>query len=147
MRPEKWGDSQVGFRRSNASGGRIVLLPGAFWAHGASKMAILGAPLLLCIYSVSEFWRACFRQARVARAVLPPGALFRARAFALPPRPQIPHAPTPTFGGITEKGGLSLRGDSRHDRNRHHCRNRHTCQNRHGCLMVLYFVVGQAKGE
>ena len=31
---------QVGFRGSNASGGRIVLLPGAFWAHGASKMVI-----------------------------------------------------------------------------------------------------------
>ena len=44
VRPKKWGDdSQVGFRGSNASGGRIVLLPGAFrrtvlpkwplWAH------------------------------------------------------------------------------------------------------------------
>ena len=36
VRPKKWGHSQVGFRGSNASGGRIVLLPGAFWAHGAS---------------------------------------------------------------------------------------------------------------
>ena len=33
----------MGFRGSNASGGRIVLLPGAFWAHDASKMATLGA--------------------------------------------------------------------------------------------------------
>ena len=31
-RPEKWGDYQVGFRGSSAFGGRIVLLPGAFWA-------------------------------------------------------------------------------------------------------------------
>ena len=31
VRPEKWGDSQVGFRGSNASGGRIVLLPGALF--------------------------------------------------------------------------------------------------------------------
>ena len=37
MRPEKWDVSQVGFRGSNASGGRIVLLPGACWTHGASK--------------------------------------------------------------------------------------------------------------
>ena len=49
VRPEKWVVSQVGFRGSNASGGRIVLLPGACWAHGASKMAGLGASLLLCI--------------------------------------------------------------------------------------------------
>ena len=49
MRPEKWDGSQVGFRGSNASGWRLVLLAGAFWAHGASKMAILGASLLPCI--------------------------------------------------------------------------------------------------
>ena len=47
MGPEKWGGSDAGFRGSNASGGRIVLLPGAFWAHGASKMAILGASFTL----------------------------------------------------------------------------------------------------
>ena len=53
----------------------------------ASTMATLGASLLR-IYSVfdsvSELRRACFRQERVARAVLPPAALFRAMAFALP---------------------------------------------------------------
>ena len=54
VRPEKWDDSQVGFRGSNASGGRIVLLPGALRAHGASKMALLGASLLPCILQ-------CFR--------------------------------------------------------------------------------------
>ena len=54
VRPEKWGHSQVGFRGSNASSGRIVLLPCAFWAHGASKMATLGASLLPCILQ-------CFR--------------------------------------------------------------------------------------
>ena len=43
--PEKWDDSQVGFQGSNASGGHIVLLPSAFWVHGASKMATLGASL------------------------------------------------------------------------------------------------------
>ena len=36
-------------------------------------------------YSVPELRRACFRQARVAGAVLLPGALFHAGAFALPP--------------------------------------------------------------
>ena len=47
VRPEKWDDSQVRFRDSNASGGHIVLLPGAFWAEDASKMATLGASLLV----------------------------------------------------------------------------------------------------
>ena len=54
VRPETWDDSQVGVRGSNASGGPIVLLPGAFWEHGASKMAILDASLLLCVLQ-------CFR--------------------------------------------------------------------------------------
>ena len=98
----------MGFRGSNASGGRIVLLPGAFWAHGASKMATLGASLLPSIYSVSELWRACFRQARVARAVLPPGALFRAGAFALPPcAPKSHMRPLPHLG-VSEKFSSEL---------------------------------------
>ena len=70
----KWG--------SNASAGRMALLPGALWAHDASKMAILGASRLLCLLQLR---RACFRQARVAQAVLLPGTLFRVGAFALPP--------------------------------------------------------------
>ena len=50
------------------------------------KWPILGAsPFNSVFYNVSELRRACFRQARVARAVLPPGALFRAGALALPP--------------------------------------------------------------
>ena len=101
VRPEKWGDSQVGFRGGNASGGRIVLLPGAFWAHGASKMAILGASLLLCILQ-------CFG---ASEGMLPPGACRSSRASArriVSYRglcasslcPQIPHAPASTFGGF-----------------------------------------------
>ena len=76
----------MGFRGSNASGGRIVLLPSAFWAHGASKMATLGASLLLCVSQCFRAYEGMFlQQARVARAVLTPGALFRAGAFAFPP--------------------------------------------------------------
>ena len=100
-RPEKWDDSQVGFQGSNASGGRIVLLPGAFWAHDASKMAILGASLLLNILQ-------CFR---ASEGMLLPGACRMSRASARrivsckgrwvsSPCPQIPHAPAPTFGGF-----------------------------------------------
>ena len=40
VRPEKWNISQVGFQGSNASGGRVVLLPSACWAHGASKIGL-----------------------------------------------------------------------------------------------------------
>ena len=72
VRPQKWEDSQVGFRGSSASGRRIVLLPGAFWAHGASEMAILGASFLLCILQ-------CFR---VWEGMLPPGACRMSHASA-----------------------------------------------------------------
>ena len=76
--------------------GPLLILPGAFWAHGASTMATLGTSLLLCIvfYSVSEPSRAYFRQARVAQAVLPPGALFHSKALhgrsGSPVRQQMP---------------------------------------------------------
>ena len=50
-------------------------------------------------YSASELRRACFRQARVARAVLPPSALFRAGAFAFPPCAPTSHMrPLPHLG-------------------------------------------------
>ena len=45
---EKWSDSQVGFRGGNVSGGRVVLLPNAFWPHGVSEIATLSASLLHC---------------------------------------------------------------------------------------------------
>ena len=72
--------------------GRTVLPKWPLWAHLFYSV----------FYNVSELRRACFRQARVARAVLPPGALFLSckglRASSL--CPQIPHAPAPTFGGF-----------------------------------------------
>ena len=91
----------MGFRGSNASGRRIVLPPGAFWAHGASKMAILGASFLLCILR-------CFR---VREGMLPPGACRMSHASArriVSCRGlcvsslcfQIPLAPAPTFGAF-----------------------------------------------
>ena len=50
-------------------------------------------------YSVSELRRACFRQARVAQAVLLPGALFHAWLLALPSLcPQIQKCPLPHLG-------------------------------------------------
>ena len=55
--------------------GRTVLPKWPFWAHLFYSV----------FYSVSEFGRVCFRQARVAWAMLPPGALFRAGAFAFLP--------------------------------------------------------------
>ena len=72
MRPGKWDDSQAGFRGSIASGGHFVLLPGAFWALGASQMATLGASVLLCIVQ-------CFR---AYEGMLPPGACRTNRASA-----------------------------------------------------------------
>ena len=99
VRPQKWEDSQVGFRGSNASGGRIVLLPGAFWAHGASKMVILGASLLLYV----------LQHLGAQEGMLPPGACRTSCASArriVSCRglcasslcSQIPLVPAPTFG-------------------------------------------------
>ena len=93
----------MGFQGSNASGRRIVLLPGAFWAHGASKMAILGASLLL-----SDCILQCFG---ASEGMLPPGACRSSRASAkriVSCRglcvsslcSQIPLAPAPTFGAF-----------------------------------------------
>ena len=70
--------------------GRTVLPKWPLWAH-------LFYPVF---YSVSELRRACFRQARVARAVLPPGALFRAGAFALPPCASKSHMRPPPHLGV-----------------------------------------------
>ena len=99
VRPQKWEDSQVGFQGSNASGRRIVLLPGAFWAHGASKMVILGASLLLYV----------LQHLGAQEGMLPPGACRTSRASArriVSCRglcasslcPKIPLVPAPTFG-------------------------------------------------
>ena len=74
--------------------GRTVLPKWPFWAH-------LFYPVF---YSVSEFGRACFRQARVARAMLPPGALFRARAFAF-----LPCAPKSHLHPLPHSGPSELR--------------------------------------
>ena len=60
-------------------------------------------------YSVSELRRACFRQARVAQAVLLPSALFRARAFAPPPcAPKSHMRPLPPLG-VSEFTNYGLR--------------------------------------
>ena len=69
--------------------GHTVLPKWSFWAHLFYSM----------LYSISELRRACFRQARVARAVLPPGALFRAGAFAIPAcAPKSHLCPLPHLG-------------------------------------------------
>ena len=89
----------MGFRGSNASGG-IVLLPSAFWAHGASKMATLGASLLLCIFAVllqSLGGHACARRAcgtsrASARHIVSCKGLCASSLC-----PQIPHVPDPTL--------------------------------------------------
>ena len=57
----------MGFRGNNASSRRIVLLAGAFWVHGASKVAILGASFLLCF--------------RVWEGMLPPGGVSHEPCF------------------------------------------------------------------
>ena len=88
-----------GFRCSNASGGRIVLLPGAVWAHVLPKWPLWAHLFYSVFYRISELRRACFRQARVAQAVLPPGALLHAGAFALPPcAPKSHMCPIPHLG-------------------------------------------------
>ena len=90
----------MGFRGSNASGRRIVLLLGAFWAHGASKMAILGASVLLCILQCFRVWEgmlplgACRMSHASARRIVSCRGLCVSFLCS-----QIPLAPAPTFGG------------------------------------------------
>ena len=69
--------------------GRTTLPKWLLWAHLFYSV----------FYSVLALTRACFRQARVAQAVLPPGAFFHAGAFALPPRvPKSHMCPHPHLG-------------------------------------------------
>ena len=69
--------------------GRTVLPKWPFWAHLFYSV----------FYSVSELRRARLCQAHVVRAVLPPGALLRAGAFALPPcAPKSHMRPLPHLG-------------------------------------------------
>ena len=76
-----------------------MLLPGAFWAHVLPKWPFWAHLLYSLFYTVSELRTACLRQARVAQAMLPPGALFHAGAFALPPRAPKSHmCPLPHLG-------------------------------------------------
>ena len=56
-----------------AHDGRIVLLPGAFWVHGASKMATWAHLFYSVFYSVSRLWR---------EGMLPPSARRTSRASA-----------------------------------------------------------------
>ena len=76
--------SQMGFLGSNVSGGRIVCLPRACWAHGASKMANLGE-FLLYIFQCASLRKTCFRQTHAAETLLPPSAWFHPETFAFPP--------------------------------------------------------------
>ena len=85
--------------------GRIVLPKWPFWVHLFYSV----------FYSVSELRRVCFRQARVARAVLPPGALFRAGAFALPPcAPKSHMHPLPHLG-VSEDSSADKARPKRYD--------------------------------
>ena len=79
--------------------GRTVLPKWPLWAHLFYSV----------FYSVSELRRACFRQARVARAVLPPGALFRAGAFALPPSAPKSHMRLLPHFGVSDVTSFVLR--------------------------------------
>ena len=47
--------------------------------------------------------------------------------------------PPGTFSGC-QKGGVEIKGGSRHARDRHNRRNRQNRQNCHGCLFVLHFL-------
>ena len=79
--------------------GALCFLPAAFWAHVLPKWPLWAHLFYSVFYSVSELRRACFRQARVARAVLPPNEMFCAGAFALPPcAPKSHMCPLPHLG-------------------------------------------------
>ena len=101
----------MGFRGSNASCGRLVLLPGAFWAHGASKMATLGTSRLPCIL---QYFRA-------EEGMLPLGACRTSRASARrivscrglsfpPSAPKSHMRPLPHLG-VSDEANLDVTSD------------------------------------
>ena len=93
----------MGFRGSNASGGRIVLHQAHFGRTVLPKWPLLSYSVFS--YSVSELRRACFRQARVAQAVLLQVTLFHAGAFALPfCDPKSHMCPLPHLGLSDNRG-------------------------------------------
>ena len=104
VRPKKWDGPQVGF----GPFGVAMLLVGAlcFYQGHFGRTVLPKWPLweylfYSVFYGVTELERVCFRQARVARAMLPSDALFRAGAFTLPPlppNPTSPHVAAPTSG-------------------------------------------------
>ena len=98
----KWGFG-VAMLPVAAHFGRTVLPKWPLWAY-------LFYPVF---YSVSELKRACFRRARVARAVLLPGALFRAGAFAFHPRAPNPTCARSRIWGFPKTGLLSNQMDNR----------------------------------
>ena len=83
----------LGFYRVHL--GRMVLPQWPLWAHLFYFVSVNNA---------SELRRACFRQVRVARAMLPPGALFVQGRLRFIPVPSDPHAATPTFRGFRLDG-------------------------------------------
>ena len=92
VRPEKWGDSQVGFRGRNASGGRIVLLPGAFWAHGAFQNGHFGRISSTLYFTV---FRSFGGHASARRVSLEP-CFRQAHCFVQGPLRFLPVPPNPT---------------------------------------------------
>ena len=92
VRLKKWDDNQVGFRGAMLLVGALCFYPAHFGRHFGRISSTL---ILQCL----ELRRTCFCQAHVARAVLPPGAMFRAWAFALPPcGPKSHMRPFPHLG-------------------------------------------------
>ena len=82
---------------------RVLGVGGVFWVWGGGggkcRFYFYGREDFSEFYSVSDLRRACFCQARVAQAVLPPGALFHAGGSALPPcAPKSHMRPLPYLG-------------------------------------------------
>ena len=107
MRPKKLGDSQVGFWVAMLSVGAMCYYQAHFGRTVLPKWPLWAHLFYSVVYSVSELRRACFRQARVARAVLPPSVLFGAGAFALPPCSPKSHMRLLPHLGVSVQGWVA----------------------------------------
>ena len=106
----------MGFLGSNAAAGRIVLLPGTFWAHVLPKWPLWAHLFYSIFYSVSELRRAwpgaCRTSHASARRIVSCGGL------ALPPcAPKSHMCPLPHFYiwgfPIFQIPGMSIRHSPR----------------------------------
>ena len=91
-----WDVSRVGSGHRKNSCDTLCFYQTHVWRTVLPIWPIWAYHFYSIFYNVAELRKACFRQAHIARAVLPPSALLHAKPFALPPSGTLSPPPNPT---------------------------------------------------